>query len=44
MTIKSSVPIASAYDRLLTDDKLIVEQNTVQCEVSAGGVRIIELR
>ena len=44
VTIESTVPITSARDRLLPDDKLSVEQNTVQCEVSAGGVRIIELR
>jgi hypothetical protein len=44
VSIRSLVPIKSARDRLLPDEKLVVEGNTVSCEVSAGGVRIIELQ
>jgi hypothetical protein len=44
VTIHSRGPVTTARDRLLPDDKLAVEKNTVQCEVPAGGVRIIDLR
>jgi hypothetical protein len=44
VTIKCRVPVTTARDRLLPSDKLDVKQNTVQCEVSAGSVRIIELK
>jgi hypothetical protein len=44
VTIKARVPVTTARDRLLPSDKLEVKQNAVQCEVSAGGVRIIELK
>jgi hypothetical protein len=44
VTIKAHVPVSSARDWLMPDDKLPVKANTVPCEVSAGGVRIIELK
>ena len=44
VTIRAHVPIQSARDRLLPTDPLLVKQNAVQCEVGAGGVRIIELK
>ncbi len=44
VTIVARVPISSARDRLQPDAPLVVEQNTVPCEVSAGAVRVIELR
>jgi len=44
VTIRSRVPIQSARDRLLPEDPLEVRQNTVRLEVSAGGVRIVELQ
>ena len=44
VTIRSRVPISAARDRLLPDDRLDVENGAVHCEVSAGAVRIIELR
>ncbi len=44
VTIRSHVPISSAGDLLLPEDKLSVEQNQVQCEVPAGGVRVIQLQ
>lgn len=44
VTIKSHVQITTAVDRLLGDDRLVVRDNTLRCEVSAGGVRIIEVR
>jgi hypothetical protein len=44
VTIRARGPITTAGDRLLPDDKLAVEKNTVQCEIPAGGVRIIDLR
>jgi hypothetical protein len=44
VTIRSRVPISEARDRLLPDNRLVVENGAAGCEVSAGGVRIIELR
>jgi hypothetical protein len=44
VTIRSRVPIATARDRLLPDDNLAPQANTLRLEVPAGGVRIIELR
>ena len=44
VTIKARMPITTAVDRLLPDEPLGVEDNTLHCEVSAGGVRIIEMR
>jgi hypothetical protein len=44
VTIRSRVPIATARDRLLPDDKLAPQANTLRLEVPAGGVRIIELK
>ena len=42
--LKARVPITTARDVLLPDDPLTVRDGAVECEVSAGGVRIIELR
>jgi hypothetical protein len=44
VTIRCRVPVRSARDRLLPDDRLEVKENTVRCEVSAGGLRVVELR
>lgn len=44
VTIRSRGSVMTARDRLLPEDKLAVEKNTVRCEVPAGGVRIIDLR
>lgn len=44
VTIRSHVPIASARDRLLPNDVLPVNSNSLQLEIPAGGVRIVELR
>lgn len=44
VTIRSSVPITSANDLLLPNDILKVEHNQVNCEVSAGGVRLIQVK
>jgi hypothetical protein len=44
VTIRSRIPITSASDLLLPDDPLKVEQDRVHCEVSAGGVRLIQLK
>jgi hypothetical protein len=44
VTIKSKVPIKSAVDRLLPNDKIEVEDNKATFEVTAGGVRVIELK
>ena len=44
VTIRSRLPLASARDRLLPDDKLTLKDNTLTVEVSAGGVRVIELK
>ena len=43
VTIKSRLPIQSATDRLLSDERLVVQQNAVQLEVPAGAARVIEL-
>lgn len=42
--IRAQTPMKSAQDRLLPDDKLSVRENTVELEVPAGSVRIIDLR
>jgi len=44
VTIRTTPAITSARDRLLPEDKLEVKSNAVTLEVSAGGVRIIELK
>lgn len=44
VTIRGRVPFTSARDQLLPDDPLTVQDNQVQCEVPAGGVRIIRLQ
>ena len=44
VTIQAHVPIQSARDRLLAADQFPVKQNAIECEVVAGGVRIIELK
>ncbi len=44
VTICSRLPVQAARDRLLPDDLLTVRQNSVQCQVTAGSVRIIELK
>jgi hypothetical protein len=44
VTIRARVSVQSARDRLLPADPLPVRQNAVQCEVVAGGLRIIELK
>jgi len=44
VVIRSRVPVNSARDQLLPSDVLTVQQNSVRCEVPAGGVRIIEMR
>jgi hypothetical protein len=44
ITIKASVPVKSARDRLDENDQLAVNANTVTCVVPAGGVRVIGLR
>ncbi|MBY0525849.1 MAG: hypothetical protein K2R98_20825 [Gemmataceae bacterium] len=41
--IRSQVPIKSARDRLLPTEELAVKQNSVECDVPAGGLRIIDL-
>jgi hypothetical protein len=38
------VPMKSAVDRLLPDDRLELNGGTIECEVGAGGLRIVELR
>ncbi|NPV48212.1 MAG: hypothetical protein HPY69_14770 [Armatimonadetes bacterium] len=43
VTIVSHVPLRSARDWLLPDDPLEVRDGRVECEVPAGGVRIIAL-
>ena len=45
ITLRSTTKEAQPrqVDVLLPDDRLQVEQNSVRCEVQAGGVRIIEL-
>jgi hypothetical protein len=44
VTIHARVPVQSARDRLLPTDPLPLKQNAVQCDVVAGGMRIIELK
>ena len=44
VTIKAKVAFKSAFDRLLPDDPLKVEGNSVTLEVPAGGVRVVELK
>lgn len=44
VTIRANVPITAANDLLLPDDTLTVTNNQVQVEVSAGGVRLIQIR
>lgn len=44
VTICAQAPIQAARDRLLPTDKFSVNNNTVQVEVPAGAVRIIELK
>lgn len=44
VVIRSHLPITTARDRLLPDQPLGVENNTVRLEVPAGGVRVVELR
>ena len=44
VTIRSKVPLKTAADRLLPEDKLTVKDNTVTLTVLAGSVRVIELR
>ncbi len=44
VTIKVRVPVQSARDRLLPSDRLEVKDGTVTCEVSAGAVRVIEIK
>ncbi|OAI45340.1 hypothetical protein AYO44_02745 [Planctomycetaceae bacterium SCGC AG-212-F19] len=44
VTIRSRLPVKDARDRLLPSATFPVRDNTVECEVPAGGVRIIELR
>lgn len=44
VTIRSRSPLASAKDRLLPDDPLKVNGDSVQVEVPAGSVRIVELK
>lgn len=42
--IRSKVPIGSAMDLLLPSDSLDIRDGTIECEVPAGGVRIIRLK
>jgi len=44
VAVRSHLPFSQARDRLLSADSFPVRENTVQCEVPAGGVRILELR
>lgn len=44
VTITSHLPVTTARDRLLPDDRLTVEGGRVKLEVPAGGVRIVELK
>jgi hypothetical protein len=43
VTVRARVRIRSARDRLRPEEPLAVRRNAVECEVLAGGVRIIEL-
>jgi hypothetical protein len=42
--IRSKVPIESAIDLLLPSDTLNIREGSLECEVPAGGVRIIRLK
>lgn len=44
VTIRMEAPVQLARDRLLPTDTFPVNENTVEVEVPAGGVRIVELR
>jgi len=44
VVIRSRLPLTRADDLLLLDEPLTVNENQVQCEVTAGGVRLIRLR
>lgn len=44
ITIKAHVPIQTARDRLLPDDRLSVKDGRIELTVPAGAVRIIELK
>jgi len=44
VTIRSRLPIQRARDRLLPDEPLAVRGGAVECEVVAGGVRLVELK
>ena len=44
VVIKSRVPIASARDRLLPTEALVVRENRVELTVQAGAVRVVEVR
>ena len=44
VTIWSRIPLTMASDQLLPDDPLTVVDNTIECEVSAGGVRLIRVQ
>lgn len=44
VTIRSRVPVHEAHDRLLPSEVLTVNNNTVRCEVTAGGARVIILK
>ena len=41
--IVCNVPVKSAVDRLLPDDRLELKGGTIECEVVAGGLKIVEL-
>jgi len=42
--VRSRLPFSRARDRLLPGNSFSLRDGTVQCEVPAGGVRILELR
>lgn len=44
VTIRSRLPITAANDLLLPTDRLEVKDDQLQCEVSAGSVRLIQLQ
>jgi hypothetical protein len=44
VTIRANLPVQTAHDRLLPSEKLLVRENAVECEVPAGGVRLIEFK
>ena len=43
VTVRAHVPVRSARDWLMPDDRLAIEENALRLEVPAGAVRIIEL-